>query len=163
MKEIWKDIPNFEGLYQVSNFGKIKSIRNNKEKLIKILTSGNYNHVMLYKNNIQKNFTIHKLVASVFIDNPNNYEEINHKDENTRNNRVDNLEWCDHNYNINYGSRTKKAKDKLSIKINQYDLNGNYIKTWNCMNDAIRFYKNVHICDVCRGKRKIASGYKWSY
>ncbi len=163
IEEIWKDIPNYEGHYKISNLGRIKSIKYNKEKIISILNTGKYNHVMLYRNNINKNFTIHKLVAMTFIPNPNNYSEINHKDENTRNNCVDNLEWCNHTYNINYKNRTKKAKEKLSIKVNQYDLNDNLIKTWDCMNDAIRFYKNVHICDVCKGKRNVANGYKWSY
>lgn len=166
IKEIWKDIPNYEDLYQASNLGRIKSLNFNgtgKEKIRSIQTTGNYNHIILYKNGKRKNFSIQKLIALTFIPNPNNYKEINHKDENTRNNNVNNLEWCNHNYNINYGNRTKKMKEKQSIKINQYDLYGNYIKTWDCMNDAIRFYNNTHICDVCKNKRKNASGFLWKY
>lgn len=164
IEEVWKDINNYEGHYKVSNLGRIKSIKRNKEKIMSIQTTGSYNHIILRKNNKSKNFSIQKLVAQAFVPNPNNYKEINHKDENTRNNYANNLEWCNHSYNINYGNRTKKVKDKLSTMINQYDLNGNYVKTWNCMNDAIRFYNNNrHICDVCKGKRYTASGYKWSY
>lgn len=166
MKEIWKDIPNYEGLYQASNLGRIKSLNfygSDKEKIMSIQTTGNYNHIILHKDGKSKNFSIQKLIALTFIPNHNNYKEINHKDENTRNNCVDNLEWCNHSYNINYGNRIQKVKEKLSRKINQYDLDGNYIKTWNCMNDAIRFYKNVHICDACKNKRKSANGFLWKY
>ena len=164
MQEIWKDIPEYEGKYQASNLGRIKSLNYNgtgKEKLLSIQKTGNYNHIILNKNGKKKNYSIQKLIALTFIPNPNNYKEINHKDENTRNNHVDNLEWCTHTYNINYGTRKAKVKEKLSIKINQYDLKNNFIKTWDCMNDAIRYYKNIHIHDVCKGKRKTASGYKW--
>lgn len=166
IKEIWKDIPNYERKYKASNLGRIKTLnfkKTGKEKIMSIQTTGNYNHIILHKNGKKKNFSIQKLIALTFIPNPNNYNEINHKDENTRNNHVDNLEWCNHTYNINYGNRTKKAKEKLSTKINQYDMEGNFIKTWNCMNDAIRYYNNVHIYNVCKGQRKSASGYIWEY
>ncbi len=169
-QEIWKDIKGYEGLYQVSNIGRVKSLsfRNKKatikrEKILSILKSGNYYHISLSKNNKQKNFLIHRLVAEAFVPNKNNYQEINHKDENIRNNKADNLEWCDHKYNINYGTRTKKVKEKMQVSIIQYDLNGNFVKKWDCMNDAIRFYNNKHIVDVCKGKRISANNYIWKY
>ena len=169
-KEIWKDIQGYEGLYQVSNLGNVRSlVFKNKNscfpriKNIKIQTSGKYNHIILRKDNKPKNYLIHRLVANAFIPNPNNYKEVNHIDENTRNNNANNLEWCNHKYNINYGNRTKKAKSKVSIAIEQYDLKHNLVKEWNCMNDAIRYYNNKHIFDVCKGKRKMASGYLWKY
>lgn len=170
MKEIWKDVIGYEGLYQVSNLGRIKSLvfKNRmttikREKILSIQKTGNYDHIILYKNGKQINHLIHRLVAEAFIENKNNYKEVNHKDENTRNNNVDNLEWCNHKQNINYGTRTQKAKEKLQVKINQYDLKGNFIKQWNCMNEAIRYYKNGHIFDVCKGQRKTASNFIWQY
>lgn len=170
MKEIWKDIPNYEGKYQISNLGRVKSIlyvngktRKTKERILKNKNTGKYQHILLWDKGKCYNYTIHKLVAETFIPNPNNYSEINHKDENVNNNRVDNLEWCTRKYNINYGNRTIKAKNKLSVSIVQYDLQGSFVKEWNCMQDAIRVYNNYHICDVCKNKRKTASGFIWKY
>ena len=168
--EIWKDINSYEGKYQVSNYGRIKSlifkngnIEYSREKILTIKTTGAYPHILLYKNGKGYNYTIHYLVAQAFIPNPEGYLEVNHIDENTYNNKVNNLEWCSHKYNINYGNRTEKAKEKLSIKIEQYDLKDSFIKTWNSIHDAMRVYNNSHIVDVCKGKRKTASGYKWFY
>jgi len=160
MEEVWKDIPNYEGIYKISNLGRIM---NSKNRILTTKTTGNYNHIILCKNGSRKNFTIHKLVAMAFIPNPNNYSCINHINENSRDNRVDNLEWCTQTYNINYGARTKKVIEKQSIKISQYDLDGNYIRDWNCINDAIREYNNYHIVNVLKGNRKKASGYIWKY
>lgn len=102
----------------------------------------------------RKSYILHRLVAKAFLPNPNNYPVINHKDENTHNNRVDNLEWCTQKYNINYGTRTQKAKEKQARKVYQFDLNGNLIKEWLSGNDAIRFYNNYHINSCLNGKRK---------
>lgn len=168
--EEWKDIDGYEEKYQISNYGRVKTLYDikwnkkiYKEKILSAKTTGKYLHVSLSKKSIKKNFLIHRLVASAFLLNPCNYSIVNHKDENKKNNYVDNLEWCTYTYNNNYGKRNKKAKEKLSIKINQYDLKGNYIKTWNSMNDAIRYYHNNHICNVCKKQRKSACGYKWEY
>lgn len=161
MQEIWKDIKNYEGIYQISNIGRVKNLK--KNKILSTLKTGRYNHLSLSKNGIVKNHSIHRLVAEAFISNPNNYKYINHKDENTRNNNANNLEWCSQSYNINYGTRKEKVKNKLSISINQYDMNNNFIKKWDCMQDAIRFYNNYHICNVCKGTRKSANGYIWKY
>lgn len=119
--EIWKDISGYEGLYQVSNLGRVKSLEridnNNhpvKEKIIKpYKTIGGYMQVCLWKNGKVKHLQIHRLVAQAFIPNPYNLPECNHKDENPLNNCVENLEWCDHKYNINYGTRTEKASEKM--------------------------------------------------
>ena len=173
MQEIWKDIKDYEGYYQVSNLGRIKSLKRIvkgrwkniiiKEKILNRKIENGYLRVQLSKNNISKIFLVHRLVAETFIPNPNNYKEINHKDENTINNNVDNLEWCTHSYNINYGTRTQKTIDKMCKSILQYDLQGNFIKKWKTMNEAVRYYHNAHICDVCKGKRQSASGYIWKY
>ena len=172
-KEIWKDIEGYEGLYQVSNLGRVKSLkritkipnamRKQDEKIIKPKTTGYYYHVKLCKNGQVKNFTIHRLVAKTFIPNPENLPCINHKDENKLNNVVSNLEWCTYKYNNNYGNRVQKASQKQQKQINQYDLRDNFIKCWNSINEAIRFYKNRHIWDASVGKRKTASGFKWEF
>ena len=98
--EIWKDIIDYEE-YKISNLGNIK--RN--DRLLKPFknTSGYY-QIELYKNGKGKHLLIHKLVANAFIENKNDYKYVNHKDENKHNNKADNLEWCSHLYNINYGT-----------------------------------------------------------
>lgn len=110
--EIWKDIKGYEGLYQVSNLGRVKSLKVSKIKSERIRKSyqqsSGYISIVLCKNGKAVNHKVHRLVASAFIDNPNNLPEINHKDENKANNKVDNLEWCDSSYNKNYGTRTEK-------------------------------------------------------
>jgi len=129
-KEIWKDIPNYEGLYQVSNYGNVKTldkcvnsgIKNNsivtrKGKLLKqYLKKNGYLQVTLTHNNTRKYVCVHRLVAEVFIDNSNNYLQINHKNEDKTDNRVENLEWCSPKYNCNYGNRNSKIYNKTSFK-----------------------------------------------
>lgn len=130
--EIWRDVKGYEGLYQVSNLGQVKSIsfRNNKikktrSKILKLTESKNGRiYVMLYKDGKRKNKTVHRLVASAFIKNPFNYAEINHIDGNPKNNNVSNLEWCDRNYNqkhaytngLSYMSRKNKEMSKAVIR-----------------------------------------------
>lgn len=104
--EEWKNIIGYEGLYEVSNKGNVRNVRRNK--LLKLLKNKyGYIQVYLYKNGIRTVFTVHRLVAKAFIPNPDNLPEVNHKNENPINNSVNNLEWCDHKYNSNYGNRTK--------------------------------------------------------
>lgn len=112
MQEIWKDIPNYENLYQISNRGRVKSLHNrhkNKKYLKPCPTSKGYMSVSLCKNHTQKSFHIHRLVAENFIPNPNNYPCINHIDENKENNDISNLEWCTYQYNNTYGHRIEKS------------------------------------------------------
>ena len=90
-----------------------------------------YLRLGLFKNKKQKHFNIHRLVAQAFIPNPNNYPVVNHKDENKQNNCITNLEWCNTEYNNNYGNRTLKSSLTKQKKIVQYDLKGNIIKIWN--------------------------------
>ena len=110
--EIWKDIEGYAGLYQVSNLGRVKSLKVSKIKSERIRKSyqqsSGYISIVLCKNGKVTNHKIHRLVANAFIDNPDNLPEINHKDEDKTNNCVDNLEWCDSSYNKNYGTRTEK-------------------------------------------------------
>jgi hypothetical protein len=107
MEEIWKDIKNYEGLYQISNFANIKSLRNNK--ILKINNYSEYDKVILYKNKKANIFYVHRLVAESYLPNPHNYNCVNHKDENKRNNKTDNLEWCTRLYNCNYGKRNEST------------------------------------------------------
>ena len=112
MIEIWKDIQNYEGLYQISNQGSIRSLLRSgkcKRYLKPYITSDGYARVILSKNGKLKSHKIHRLVAETFIPNPDNLPQINHKDEHKLNNCVDNLEWCTAKYNINYGVRSKKC------------------------------------------------------
>lgn len=114
-KQIWKDIPGYEGLYQVSNTGRVRSLnynRTGKSKVRKQNTDKRgYKRVNLCKDGKNKIYSIHRLVALAFIPNPNNYPIINHKDENPSNNAVWNLEWCTQEYNINYGNCRKKMSE----------------------------------------------------
>ena len=121
----------------------------------------------------KKNKTIHRLVAEAFIPNPNNYPQITHIDGNKLNNKVDNLEWCTNEYNMKEAWRLglrdhiyKKGREHCrSVKVNQYDLQGNFIKTWYCVRDIERElgFDNRNICSCCRGKRPTAYKYKWKY
>lgn len=119
--EIWKDIKGYEKLYQVSNMGRIKSYPRIKgciyfdEMILNLHDNGKqYLYIDLYNNNKKKKYYIHRLVAEAFINNPNNLPEINHKDEDRYNNFANNLEWCTHKYNLNYGNHN--LKQSLSKK-----------------------------------------------
>lgn len=177
MEEIWKDIKGYEELYQVSNLGNIKSkdkiIDTTKNKINKkgILLKqykdkGGYMRVCLTKNNIRKMYFVHRIVALNFIKNNGKLPFINHKDENKQNNCVTNLEWCNRKYNNNYGTRSTRAGLKCRKKINQYDLDGNFIKTYDSVMKAKKENSSscgTHISEVCKGKRKSAYGYIWRY
>ena len=103
--EEWRDIQGYEGLYMVSNLGRVKSLnyhRTGKERIMKPSDNGHgYLFVVLCKDGKDKNCRINRLVAQAFLPNPDNLPEVNHKDENKYNNCVENLEWCDRSYNVN--------------------------------------------------------------
>jgi len=186
-EEIWKDVKGYEGLYQVSNLGNIKSlsritigkkygVHKLKEKIMKPQKCGKYYQIHLRKNNNGKMFYIHRLVGQAFIENSKKLLDINHIDGNTENNNLSNLEWCNRSYNIKHSYEVLKRKaslkglieyrEKQKKKINQYDLQGNFIRTWNCISDAEKFLniKSIgKICECCKNKRKSAFGYKWQY
>ena len=109
MIEEWKAIPGYEGLYEVSNKGNVRNVRRNT--LLRLQKNQGYIKVWLYKNGIGTGLRVHRLVAEAFLPNPDNLPEVNHKDEDKTNNNVDNLEWCNRKYNINYGSRKDKVRD----------------------------------------------------
>lgn len=166
MNEVFLDIPNYEGLYQISNFGRV---RRNGKILKPAKDTNGYLQVGLCKNGIRKNARIHRLVALTFLPNPNNYPEINHKNEDKTNNVVENLEWCTREYNINYGSRNEKASERISeIKskpVLQFDKEGNFIKEWIGQSEASRRLNipQGNISKCCLGSRNSAGGYIFKY
>ena len=114
-KEIWKDIVGFEGLYQISSKGRVKSLLFDKEKILKQnITKNGYCRVDLCKDKINKHYYIHRLVATTFLDNPNNLPCVNHRDENPQNNMVSNLEWVTFKQNNNYGSHNERVGKAIS-------------------------------------------------
>lgn len=175
--EEWRDVKGYEGLYQVSSFGRIKSLDrfiNNPHKNGTYLIHGrfitahkdkdNYMRVILSKNSHKKNLQVHRLVAEAFIDNPNNYPCVNHKNEFRFDNFVGNLEWCSYRYNSNYGSCSKKKRYKQSNKIIQIDIDTNErIKVWNSTYEAARQLNGTirAINNCINRKQKTAYGYKW--
>ena len=161
MKEIWKDKKDYEGHYQVSNCGRVKSFRFGKERILKLIKyKCGYLYVNLYKNNIKKEYLVHRLVAEAFIDNTDNLPCVNHKDENKLNNNVDNLEWCTHEYNINYGTRTERC----SKPVLQYTLDGEFIREWPSTRECGKSgFNQGSVSACCRGKRKTHKGFLWEY
>lgn len=178
LEEIWKDVVGYEGLYQVSNLGNVKSLVRNKILKPDISNSG-YLRLALFKNKVCMKKNIHRLVAEAFIPNPENKPQVNHINGVKTDNKVDNLEWCTRSENQIHAYKTglqkpsdyqknivsKIAKDRCSKKVNQYDLQGQFIKQWFCMMDAERDcgINNAGISSCCKGKRKQAGGFIWRY
>ena len=163
--EIWCSIKGFEGLYEVSDKGRVKSIGYGKERILKPgRNKDGYLLVSLYKN-IEKICYVHRLVAQTFIPNPNNLPQVNHKDENKTNNSVQNLEWCDRKYNVNYGTRNQMVSMKLSKPILQFTKSGEFVKEWKSATDVQRNlgYSNQHISSCCKGKLKSAYNFIWKF
>ena len=174
MKEVWKDIEGFEGKYQVSNLGNVKSLnyRNQgySQNLVPKKNNQGYLWVELRRNGESKCCLIHRLVADAFIGNPDNYPIINHKDENPLNNTAYNLEWCTNSYNVLYSLRksngykvrqTKHSKKKL-LKITK---DGNVEEISESIGEFCK-ENNLNewsILQCCSEKRKTAYGCKWRF
>lgn len=169
MNEIWKNIDGYEGLYQVSNLGNVKSLNYNKTGKERILKPGTdkcgYRLVGLFKNGKLKFFTIHRLVANSFLENPDHKPEVNHKDEDKTNNCVENLEWMTRKENNNYGTRTERVSRSLSKLVLQFTKNGEFIRKWQSTRQIERElgFSIGNISGCCKGKRKSAYGYIWTY
>lgn len=179
--EVWKDIKDYEGLYQSSTFGRARSLdtyrkgkndslRFCKGKILKPSTNKDgYLQVKLFKNGKKKAYYVHRLVAEAFIPNPDNLPCVNHKDENPQNNSVNNLEWCSYTYNNNYGTRNEKVAEKntngkRSKTVLQYDLEGNFIKEWQSTRECERNgFKQGNVAACCRGKLKKHKDFIWRY
>lgn len=186
MQEIWKDIPDYEGLYQVSNLGRIKSLKrivitedNYKlpihEKILKQKTDNNYKRVQLWKNGKGKFFLVHRLVAMIFLDNYNESLQVNHKNGIKSDNNIINLEMVTAKENQWHSYHVLKTKPSMqgkfgsnhvrSIKVNQYDKQNKLIKTWNSVIEASQKL-NINascISNNCNNRRKTARGYIWKY
>ena len=169
--EVWKDILGYEGHYQVSNLGRVKSIKFVKEKILKLSRDNDgYLKVCLYKNGEMKTYKVHRLVAKVFISNPNNLPQINHKDEDKTNNSLENLEWCDQKYNHNYGTinqriAEKHTNGKQSKPVLQLTKDGEFVREWKSASDVERNlgYSQGNITKCCRGKYHSAYNFVWRY
>lgn len=163
--EIWKDIEGYEGLYQVSSEGMVKSLNYNRTGEERILKSGKdkdgYLYVILYKEGNTKTFSVHRLVAQAFLNNPDNLQQVNHIDENPTNNSVDNLEWCTAKYNVNYGTRTEKTQKPIL----QFSKTGEFIRKWESGTQVERELgiDNSSIAKCCKGKQKTAGNFRWCY
>ena len=181
--ENWKDIKGYEGFYQVSDCGRIKSLERDvyysngivhhlKEKILApFLDKDGYQIVSLYLNGKAKSITVHRLVAEAFLPNPENKSQINHKNEVKNNNVVENLEWCTASYNVNYGTRTERSvQNRRSYKLGNHphakpvfceELN----KKFDCITSAqeeLGIWGSA-ITKACKGKIKTAGGFHWRY
>lgn len=155
VKEEWKDILDYENIYQISNYGRVKRICKTKSVVCKPSNdSHGYKQIVLTKKGKKKSFKVHRLVAQAFIPNLNRYEEVNH-----------NLEWCDRKYNCNYGERNYKCTKHRLHRIQQYNKENNLIGEYPSLKEAEKVtgikYQNISSC--CRNVQKSAGGYIWKY
>ena len=172
--EIWKPVVGYEGLYEVSNLGKVKAIkwhRGEEEKEMKPYTTyKGYLRLRLTKNGKGKQFQIHRLVAEAFIPNPENKPYIDHINTDRTDNRVENLRWVTNKENCNNPiskqNYSKSNKDKTAVPILQFDKNMNFIKKWESMTDAeTSLGIKSRLSEYCGNKygRKTAGGFIWRY
>lgn len=177
--EIFKDVPNYEGIYLVSNTGKIiskKRLGTPGGKMTGFISKG-YRRVLLSKNGNKKNHSVHRIVAETFIDNPFDKPNVNHIDGNKKNNHVSNLEWCTDSENqlhayrlglqkVNVKDAHKVRHEQTKISILQFDLTGNFLREFESIKEAantIGIKDGSHISAVAKGKRKKCGGYIWKY
>lgn len=182
-EEIWKDIPGYEGLYLISDLGRVKSLDTHVRTkgdgmalrkgrmLIQVPDELGYCKVTLCKNGVHKDFRVHRIVAIVFVPNPYGYNVVNHKDRNPSNNAASNLEWCDTAYNVTYdGARRRSSetryKNKKGFKnVAQYDMAGNLIAIYDSTASAAR-ETGCHqgaISNNCVKRSNSAGGFRWSF
>lgn len=171
--EEWKPIEGYEGLYEVSNMGRVKSLGNDKSRKDKILfqyeNKSGYLYVTLCKDNKLRSFRVHRLVATAFIPNPNNLPTVNHINEIKNDNRLDNLEWMNMKQQINHGTCIQRRAEKerngvRSKQVYQYDKNHNLIKIWQSTRECGRNgYKQGNVAACCRSELKHYKNYIWSY
>lgn len=176
--EEWRDVAGYEGLYMVSNYGRVKSLdrRNNINQLVKgrimkleIHKSG-YVSVGLSKNGFVKRCLVHRLVGQAFIPNPDNYPQIDHKDSDPLNNNVSNIRWVTPSQNVNTEHRRSlvivaTVNGKNSKPVLQYTLDGEFVREWPSTMEIQRVlgFSNGSIGRVCRGEYRQSNGYLWRY
>jgi len=184
MEEIWKAIEGYEGLYEVSNLGRVRSLGRTimrrtrwgsvkpytvKPRVIKfkIAAYGRLQYHLYSLDGVVKPFSAHRLVAKHFVPNPDNLPEINHKDENPKNNRADNLEWVTHIENCNYGTRNERSKAKRSMPVQQLEADGNIVAEYPSIIEASRATgiqrTQIRGCVHQRKDFKTAGGYRWKF
>lgn len=173
--EIWKDCIGYEGKYQISNYGRIWSVKS--QKIMKPWSNGSYLQVVLVaKNGKKKIEKVHRLVALAFVPNPDNLPQVNHIDEDKMNNNADNLEWCTAEYNNSYGTRPERiSKSKKGLKrpyitnehkkkrVIQYTLDGDYVSEFSSLKEAREFTGISNISNCLTGRYKTAGGFIWNY
>ena len=168
-KEVWRDIPNYEGLYQASNLGRVKSLKRPyglKEKILKPgINQYGYYLISLYKNSIQKFYLVHRLVWEAFNGQiPEGYE-VNHINEVKTDNRLSNLNLMTHKENINWGTGIERCTKKRSKAVLQFTLDNILVKEFPSINQAEREtgFSHGNIVNCCKGRYKQAYGYIWKY
>jgi hypothetical protein len=176
MQELWKAIKGFEGIYEISNLGRVKGLervvicKNGQPKTVRerILSpkksNSGYFEVQLQYAGKRKMQYIHRLVAETFMPNPEHKEEVNHIDENKTNNRVDNLEWVTRMENVHHGTALQRRVDKYKKRVYQYTKEGDFVKAWDCsVSCAEAGFSPCNIRRCCHGLYTQHKGYKWSY
>ena len=175
--EEWRDVVGYEGRYQVSSMGRVKSLerkvrhwrggeRIQKERILKPSNDRRgYLLVSLCDGEKRKTFSVHRLVCQAFHENPDNKPEVNHINENASDNRACNLEWCTRVENVNHGTRTERAAKTQSKPVAQYAQDGELIKIWASAREAERQagFRHGYICQSANGKYKQAYGFIWKY
>ena len=170
--EVWRPVKGFEGLYEVSNLGRVRSWVNNagnprfEPKILEpSKTRNGYLYVCLCKNGKRTKKRVHRLVAEAFLPNPLHLPMVNHRNELKDDNCVENLEFCDAKYNSNFGTAKERSAKAHSKVILQLDLEGNLIKEWSSLADVHRktCWSQGSISMACHGKRRIAYGFIWEY
>jgi len=179
MEEIWTKVPNYN-YYEVSNYGRVKSLAKKRwngfkyvdraEKILKPRpTKKGYIHYALWNENGRKDLKGHWIVLYSFYGNSENMPMINHKNGIKSDNRLENLEWSNNSLNQRHAfalglqTRHKGSENPCAKQVNQYDMEGNFIKKWFCISDAVAECKAPHISCCINGRRKSSGGYKWSY
>ena len=159
--EVWKPVPDYEGLYEVSNLGRVRSLYNGYRILKQAIGTRGYKNVCLCRKGTQKLANVHRLVALCFVPNPQNLPCVNHKDENKQNNEVSNLEWCSYYYNNVYGSRLTKSALKQSLPVRCIETDTIYSSAYSAQRET--GIKQSGICQCCHHKRKSAGGFHWEF
>lgn len=175
MSEMWKDIKGYEGLYQVSNLGNVRSLehldKNKRNRIVgRVLKPGmkayGYLQVGLRDGyGKQKNYYVHRLVMEAFVGECPDGCEVNHIDENKANNNISNLEYVTHKTNMNYGTNIQRRATKRRKAVVQYSWDGNVTAEYESTVEAEKATGVWHnnISKVCKGKTKTAGGFMWKY